>query len=78
MRINERCFSFLKLAAICTLASVSLIASAHHSWNGYHWFWDSGKLTPGGQLPLRVNDNTTLSSAWRNGGEVPHRMVRKL
>ena len=68
MHINQRCFSVLKLVATFILASVSLTVSANHSWNGYHWFWDSGKLTLSGKLPLRVNDNTTVSSAWGSGG----------
>ena len=64
----KRFFSLAGLLAFFVISiGTPLNVFAGHSWGGYHWFWDSGKFT-GAQLPLTVNDNTTPSSAWRNGG----------
>lgn len=54
------------LAFLVVSAGTPLNVLADHSWNGYHLLWDSSKLSAG-RLPLKVNDNTTLSSKWGSG-----------
>ena len=63
----KRFFSLSGLLALLVVsAGMPLNVLANHSWNGYHWFWDSTKLSAG-KLPLLINDNTTLSAAWGAG-----------
>jgi hypothetical protein len=69
MSIGQHRFSLFRFVALCIFAGAPLTVSASHSWNGYHWWWDSTSPTvTTGQRLLAIADNTTLSALWKSAG----------